>query len=144
MTALLQAADVALPGLDEARMILGDTAPDSPVEVAGRLLGMGPEIVAVKLGAEGALVAWAEKAGVPGGCVHVPGMRVDPVDTIGAGDAFAAAFIASHLDGRSPEECCRRACVAGAIVTRVIGDWEGMPESAQLDALVKGQQAISR
>jgi 2-dehydro-3-deoxygluconokinase len=144
MTALARSADIMLPGVDEARMMLGASATELPVDMAARLLEMGPAIVALKLGADGAIVAWSAKGGAPGGSLLVPGTRVAPVDTIGAGDAFAAAVIASHLDGRSPEECCRRACVAGAVVTRVIGDWEGMPESAQLDALVKGQQGISR
>ncbi|NIO69687.1 MAG: carbohydrate kinase, partial [Anaerolineae bacterium] len=55
---------------------------------AGRsLLEMGPEIVVITLGAEGCLCLWEDQV------IHVPGFRVDVVDTTGAGDAFHGAFL---------------------------------------------------
>jgi len=52
-------------------------------------------VVAIKLGDEGATVR------TPHGSVSHPGFDVDPVDTTGAGDAFAAGFLAAAL--REPE-----------------------------------------
>ncbi|ELZ55211.1 MULTISPECIES: carbohydrate kinase family protein [Halorubrum] len=52
-------------------------------------------VVAIKLGGEGATVR------TPHGSVSHPGFDVDPVDTTGAGDAFAAGFLAAAL--REPE-----------------------------------------
>ncbi|WP_418282848.1 carbohydrate kinase family protein [Halorubrum sp. DTA98] len=52
-------------------------------------------IVAIKLGTEGATVR------TPQGDVSHPGFDVDPVDTTGAGDAFAAGFLGAAL--RDPE-----------------------------------------
>ncbi|MEZ3171773.1 PfkB family carbohydrate kinase [Halorubrum sp. RMP-47] len=52
-------------------------------------------VVAIKLGDEGATVR------TPHGSVSHPGFDVDPVDTTGAGDAFAAGFLGAAL--REPE-----------------------------------------
>ncbi|TKX58069.1 carbohydrate kinase [Halorubrum sp. ASP1] len=52
-------------------------------------------VVAIKLGDEGATVR------TPHGSVSHPGFDADPVDTTGAGDAFAAGFLAAAL--REPE-----------------------------------------
>ena len=52
-------------------------------------------VVAIKLGSEGATVR------TPHGDVSHPGFDVDPVDTAGAGDAFAAGFLGAAL--RDPD-----------------------------------------
>jgi len=41
-------------------------------------------------------------------------------------------------------EMGRRACIAGAMATRVFGDWEGMPFRDDLDALTRGASQLSR
>ncbi len=155
---LARQADIALPGLGEGAMMLGledvrdanasgevkagELAPGEFGTIAAKIaegfLSLGSRLVAVKLGAQGALVA------SPGGMVFAPAMRVDPVDTVGAGDAFAAAFLASYLDGYDLAEIGRRACIAGAMATRVFGDWEGMPFRDELDALSSGAAQLSR
>jgi fructokinase len=84
---------------------------DAADEVADRWLGSGPVAVAVTRGAEGA------DGYVRGDQVHVPAERVDVVDTIGAGDTFAAGLIdalwAAGLVGGRPAgltlEVCRAA-----------------------------------
>jgi len=54
-------------------------------------LARGPALVAVTLGADGAL---ASTAAEPDAVVHRPGRKVDVVDTVGAGDAFTAGLLA--------------------------------------------------
>jgi fructokinase len=55
--------------------------------VAGRWLAAGPSVVAITLGAAGALVTTRQ------GSVVVPGQSVEVVDTVGAGDAFTSGFL---------------------------------------------------
>lgn len=68
-------------------------------EAAGQLLEMGPSVVAVTLGGEGAYVASRSSA------VHVPGFHIDAVDTTGAGDSFWGGFLSQFVrSGKAPEE----------------------------------------
>ena len=67
---------------------------DDPVEAAMSLAGDGRVVIA-RLGAGGAVAC--SDAGV----VTVPGFEVEVLDTVGAGDAFDAGFIAAQL--RSPD-----------------------------------------
>jgi 1-phosphofructokinase family hexose kinase len=47
--------------------------------------------------------------------------RVEPVATVGSGDAVLAGFVAGRYDGRSPEECLRFAVACGAESTHHFG-----------------------
>jgi fructokinase len=70
-------------------------------QVAARWTGLGPALVVVTDGADGASAY--RRAGPP---LRRPGRRVDVVDTIGAGDAFTAGLLTGlvrrrlHRDGR--------------------------------------------
>ncbi|MDB2274641.1 PfkB family carbohydrate kinase [Halorubrum ezzemoulense] len=85
--AALHASDVLFVNDREADALAAATDVD-PWEPEDR-------VVAIKLGDEGATVR------TPHGSVSHPGFDVDPVDTTGAGDAFAAGFLAAAL--REPE-----------------------------------------
>ncbi|MBW4719455.1 ribokinase [Saccharothrix obliqua] len=77
------------------------------------LLDLGPRSVVVTLGARGAAVVTAS------GVVEVTAPEVSPVDTTGAGDAFAGALAARLADGSSLVEAARYAArVAATSVTR--------------------------
>ncbi len=75
---------------------------DDVKSAAVRLLDMGPEIVAIKLGAEGCFVKSNREEWI------LPAVPVDPIeDSIGAGDCFDAGFLTGYLKGQSLEECTR-------------------------------------
>ena len=80
-------ATLLLPNADEARLLTGCADPAD----AARALARRYPIVAVSLGADGAL--WASGALL----VHRPALATDVVDTTGAGDAFAAGLLAAWL-----------------------------------------------
>jgi sugar/nucleoside kinase (ribokinase family) len=81
-----------------------------------RLVAHYPRIV-VKRGAAGALIARAT-----GPLLEKPAPQVAVRDTTGAGDAFAAAFIAAELGGADEAAALDRAITAGsAAVTRIGG-----------------------
>lgn len=98
---------------DEAVALSG--TPD--LEAQMRALGPNYGRVVVKLGASGAAVG--DAAGVK---LRLPAPVVKVVDTTGAGDAFAAAFVSAELRGVDLETCLRRGIEAGsAAVTKVGG-----------------------
>jgi ribokinase len=80
-------ATVLLPNADEARLLTGC----SDVAMAARALAGRHDVVAVSLGADGAL--WAAGSNL----VHRPAHATVVVDTTGAGDAFAAGLLAAWL-----------------------------------------------
>jgi sugar/nucleoside kinase (ribokinase family) len=75
-----------------------------------RLGELSPTVV-VKMGADGAL-AYSR-----GQWVDAPALTLEPVDTTGAGDCFAAGFIFGLVSGCSLEECLRYGNVAGGLST---------------------------
>lgn len=81
------AATLLFPNADEARVLTGC----ADVEAAARALAQRHAVVAVSLGADGAL--WSSA----GRLVHRPAHPTTVVDTTGAGDAFAAGLLAAWL-----------------------------------------------
>ena len=64
------------------------------------------------------------------GYLETPTLRVRPVDTVGAGDAFAGTFAAERAAGLALPEAVRRANCAGALATLKAGAQEAMPTRA--------------
>lgn len=102
-----------MPNKDEALTMTGL----DEVEAAAAQLAKQAEIVAVKLGPEGALLAYEGKQ------VHVPpaALTGEAVDATGAGDAWGAAFIHGLRTGLEPVEAARRANRLGAAIVTQIG-----------------------
>ncbi|MEV5842832.1 ribokinase [Streptomyces sp. NPDC051985] len=127
---ILAACDPLIVNEHEAKVILGEACvSEDPVDWARILLAKGPRSVVVTLGAEGALVADGD------GVAHVPSVKVDAVDTTGAGDAFTAA-LAVRLGAGEPlaDSAAYAARVGAAAVTRR-GAQESYPTAAEVDAL---------
>lgn len=70
----------------------------------------------VTLGADGAVVAARD-----GRTVHVPGLAVDAIDTVGAGDAFVGALAATLAAGADVVDAAATANAVGAITATVRG-----------------------
>jgi len=88
---LADLADVVLAGSDEAELVWGTGDP-----ARLRALLPGPSSLVVKQGADGATL-------LEGSSSHFePALKVEVVEPVGAGDAFAAGFLAATLAGESP------------------------------------------
>jgi len=68
------------------------------------------EIVCTTLGENGAVMLWKEKF------YKEEGIKVDVVDTVGAGDAFSAGFIKGYIEGLDPKDILKIANQLGALV----------------------------
>jgi len=125
---------IALPGLDDAEHLTGHTDPDAIVDF---YLGLGAEIVALTLGAQGTLVATS------GERRRIPGRKVSPVDATGAGDTFDGAFLAEIAAGRNPFAAARYANAAAALSTQGFGAVAPMPRRADVEAfLAEGGEEV--
>ncbi|MDX3262442.1 ribokinase [Streptomyces sp. MI02-2A] len=126
---VLAACDPLIVNEHEARVIAGGELDGSPEDWAAALLALGPRSVVVTLGAEGALVATGEAM------TRIKSVKVDAVDTTGAGDAFTAA-LAWRLGAGSPlpEAAAYAARVGAAAVTRP-GAQESFPTAEEVESL---------
>ncbi|MFD7373165.1 ribokinase [Streptomyces mirabilis] len=126
---VLAACDPLIVNEHEARVIVGTDLGDSPEDWASALLALGPRSVVITLGARGALVASAD------GAARVPSVKVETVDTTGAGDAFTAALAwRLGLDEPLAEAAAYAARVGAAAVTRA-GAQESFPTAEEVASL---------
>jgi fructokinase len=109
---LLGLATIVKANDDEARVVAGLLGCDAAPGDLGPELGerFDIEAVCVTRGADGAAL-WAA-----GEVIEVEGILVDVVDTVGAGDAFAAGLLHGLVAGRTPGEALGFANRLGALV----------------------------
>lgn len=106
------AADLIIPNRDEALLLTGAATPERAAELLGERYGTA----VVKLGAAGALLA---RHGTV--VAAHPGERAAPIDSTGAGDAFAAGFLAAMLAGADDAAALKAGCDAGAAAVSLVG-----------------------
>ncbi|MFE3202864.1 sugar kinase [Embleya sp. NPDC059237] len=137
LRALAGHADILFATEDEARLVL--KAPDHTpfVDLARELTALGPAQVLLKRGALGAVAI------VDGRPHEVPPHRVHAVDPVGAGDAFAAGYLAELVGGGPVATRLATAAAAGAFAVTVPGDWEGLPRRDELRLLAQ-DDAVTR
>jgi 2-dehydro-3-deoxygluconokinase len=123
---LLRAADIVLIGADEALVFAGTSDPAELRE----LLGPRATLV-VKDDAHTAVVLEPD-----GRRTAVPALTVEVVEPVGAGDAFAAGFLAGTLQGLPMEQRLRLGHLGAAAVLAVREDHAAPPEPAVRQALL--------
>ncbi len=127
---IAQSADLILPGISEGGTLTGK---EDEQGIAAFYHDRGARMVAVKLGDKGAF--FSEKGGENG---HLPAFTVrNIVDTVGAGDGFAAGVISALAEGLSLKEATRRGLAIGAIQITHVSDNEGLPTRAGLEEIIK-------
>ncbi|MEV7501262.1 ribokinase [Streptomyces sp. NPDC093018] len=126
---VLAACDPLIVNEHEARVILGEDAGAEPEDWARGLLAMGPRSVVVTLGAEGALVYDGS------GAARVASVKVDAVDTTGAGDAFTAALAWRLGAGAALAEAAGYAARVGAAAVTRAGAQESYPTAEEVEQL---------
>ncbi len=98
------------------------------------VIGERPGLVALTLGAEGAVLLENGRE-----VARAAPPEVDAVDGTAAGDAFTACLVVSLLEGRAREEALRRACAAGAIAASRFGAQPSLPTADEVDAILRGR-----
>jgi ribokinase len=112
----------------EAAALLGHavTGLAEAAAAARDLRGRGAQHAVVTAGPGGAALA------SPAGDELIPGLAVDSVDSVGAGDAFVAALAVALAAGVPPAGAVRAACAAGATATTRRGTQDALPRPADI------------
>lgn len=120
--------DLFLPGVAEGEQLAGIS---DPVQIAAHYRAQGAKTVVVKVGGDGAYFDSDEGSGL------VPGFPVSHVvDTVGAGDGFAAGVLSARAEGLSWYDSVRRGNAIGAIQVMSVGDNDGLPTREELAAFM--------
>ncbi len=128
----LNAVDVLLLTEDEIPFV---TAGGSGAAACRALLGRFPALtIVLKLAAAGCHIMSGA------GDARIPGFAVKVVDTVGAGDAFAAAYIWADLNGHSRPECGTIANAMGAASVARAGAGRKAPSRADVQAILDRQK----
>ena len=123
--AAISQSSIALPGLDDATALTGLSDPDAIVDF---YLHLGPSLVALKMGAQGTLLA------TPHERMRIAPFPCQPVDATGAGDTFCGAFLARLIDGDPPPEAAAYAACAAALSTTGYGAVPPIPRAEAVRA----------
>jgi len=116
--------DVALPNLDEGRLLTGY---EEPRAITQELLGLGVDMVVLKMGGSGAVVATADEY------IPIQTREVVAKDPTGAGDTFDAGFAVATVEGRSPEDAARFGAAAASRVVQGLGAVSPIPRRREAD-----------
>lgn len=131
---LASKADLVLPGDGEGKILCGTT---DAHEINKFYLGLGAKTVVTKCGPKGALISDGKTD------TMVPGFIIDKVvDTVGAGDGFAAGTLTGLMEGLPIEKAVERGCAIGAIQCTFVGDNEGLPTPEQLKAFMDSHKRV--
>ena len=116
MHEIMERSYCLLPSTSDLQFLYPDLSEEAAVE---RLLGAGPEVIAVKRGAGGATIIGHGKR------YDFNGHHVEEIDPTGAGDCFCGTFVSLLVQGASLFEAGQRANAAGAIAVTRRGPMEG-------------------
>lgn len=131
---VLQAVDVLFVSAEEAAVLWRREDESLLQELSIR----GPKDLILKRGAQG------NSAYVEGEWLHQRAFEVSEVDSIGAGDAFAAGYLAGLAWGDPPERRLQLASAMGAYSVMTLGDYEGLPDYKELSSFVDGVEELGR
>ncbi len=120
--------DYFVPSIEEARMCAGK---HDPADVAKVFMDKGVKVVGLKMGSEGCYIRSADSE------ISIPIYRVNAVDANGAGDAFAAGFLAGIVNGWDLERTGKFANATGAFCVTSLGCTTGIKDQNTIESFIQ-------
>ena len=115
---ILPYVDVFLPNENELMYITGQKNVKDALQYVGEMV----PLIAVKCGEKGAYAYYE------GAICESKALKVNVVDTVGAGDSFDGGFIYGLLSKKSIAECLKAGVICGSLNTRKPGGTSGQPK----------------
>ncbi|NTU66565.1 MAG: carbohydrate kinase family protein [Candidatus Moranbacteria bacterium] len=132
----IRGAEVLILNKDESMELvsaLGESIPKEDLEsedfLVRKFLDLGAKVAVLTDGERG---GWASDGG---DVLHVAARNAEAVDSTGAGDACASAYLAAHMKGKGLEECLRWGIRNGASVVEHYGAIEGLLDEEKISSL---------
>lgn len=131
---ILPLVDIVFAGVEEAQLLHHVDGHDDLLEHLG---SHGPNEIVLKLGGDGARLRTTDLD------ITLPAVAVPVLDTVGAGDAFVAGYLAERVANAPLEQCLHTATMTGAFACTMHGDWEAAPTRADLTRM-QATEAVER
>src|SRR5699024_9215279 len=130
---ILEKVDYILPNETELAQVTNSEVKDkeTAIQASQKLLEQGVKTVIAKLGKDGVVICEHGKE------QYVEGIQVEAIDTTGAGDAFAGAFIKQIVDGKSVKDSVIYANAVGALAVTKVGAQAAMPTKEIVENFMK-------
>lgn len=129
-------------GTEEEFLIAGGS--DDLLTALRTVRSLSAATLVVKLGPQGCSVIHGEiPPRLEDGAIY-PGVRVEVLNVLGAGDAFMSGFLSGWLEDASDERCCQLANACGGLVVSRHACAPAMPTRAELDYLFSSPVPITR
>lgn len=129
-------SDIVLPGFSEGKLFTGK---DYKEEIADFYLDKGVKKVVIKMGTTGSY----SREKLENGQIkeaEYPSFEVPVLDTVGAGDGFAAGVISGILENLEDNKILERGNAIGGIQVMHLSDNEGLPTVDELDNFLKNHK----
>lgn len=120
---IMRSAKIACTSIDDSINLTGLR---DPRDIAAFYHDIGPEIVLVTLGSEGAMLS------VSGDASPVPAAKAEPIDSTGAGDSFVGSFLAHWLETGDAHAATRYATHVAAGTVSGFGAVDPIPRRAEV------------
>jgi 2-dehydro-3-deoxygluconokinase len=134
---MMQKSAYVLPGEAELKLLMDCQELSAAIDKAHAL---GIKNLVVKAGAEGAVLACGDEK-----LTSVAGFTLkNPISSMGAGDCFAAGFVAGLLQEQPLAQCARWGNALGAFCLMASGPYQALPGFPELQAFLAGETGISR
>lgn len=127
---LADLASIIVANETEFELLIGakSLAAEQRIEAMQALSARTGQTLVVTLGAEGVIAIHG------GEIVRASGLKIEPVDTVGAGDTFCGYLAASLDQGLEFPAALRRAAVAGSLACLNAGAQPAIPLAEKVDA----------
>ena len=122
-----ESSDIFLPSMEDAALLARIEDPDKVVDWSHAL---GAKLVALKLGANGALVSDGTRR------EHIPGRKVRVVDATGAGDCFCGNLLARIARGDSLFAAAQWANAAASLAVQGFAAVAPLPHARDVEAIL--------
>ena len=123
----IELSTVVVGNIAECDMAIGQSDPEA---IADALLDRGVELVCIKMGGDGVLLATTSER------VRIKPLQIQPVCGLGAGDAFGGALVFGLISGFALPALGELANGAGAYVAARLMCADSMPDLANLNDFI--------
>jgi len=102
---------------------------NSAIEKHYDLLNMIKKVLIITMGSKGSCLFYEDNK------IHIPALKVEAVDTTGAGDTFAGVFASKLIEGHNYIEAIKYASTASSITVQEHGAQEIMPYKSDINKI---------